>query len=108
LRDADPSPVLTTLIRRFVPIGSPVTEEDIMIGGLVVKAADQSPILGATVTRLATNETVITDAHGRYIFTGLQRGVHTFRASATGMTAVVRSIDIPLDPPATHIIQLSL
>lgn len=111
LKDSDPSPVLTTLLWRFVPIGSPATEpateEEIMIGGLVLNAADQSPIPGATVTRLDTNEAATTDARGRYVFAGLQRGVHTFRASATGLTTVVFRIDIPTDPPAKHVIQLS-
>ena len=61
LRDGDPSPPLTTLIRRFTLIGTPTIEEEIMIGGLVVNAADQSPIAGATVTRLANNQTATTD-----------------------------------------------
>jgi len=78
-----------------------------MIGGLVVKAADQSPIAAATVTRLANNQVATTDALGRYVFTGLPPGVHTFRAAAAGMTPVDRSINVPGDPPARHVIQLS-
>ena len=107
LRDAGPTPVLTTLIRRFVLRDSPAVEEEIMIGGLVVRAADQSPIIGAAVTRLATNDIAVTDAQGRYVFGGLPRGVQAFRASAAGMAAVVRNIDVPADPPAAHIFQLS-
>jgi hypothetical protein len=107
LRDSPPSPVVTTLIQRYVPIGSAVIEESIDIGGLVVKAADQSPIAGATVARLDSNDTATTDGQGRYVFTGIERGVHGFRASAAGMTPVQRDIDIPADPPATHVFQLA-
>jgi Pvc16 N-terminal domain/Carboxypeptidase regulatory-like domain len=107
LRDADPSPPLTTLIRRFTLVGTATIEEEIMIGGLVVKAADQSPIAGATVTRLANNQVATTDALGRYAFTGLPPGVHIFRAAAPSMSPVDRSINVPSDPPETHVIQLS-
>jgi hypothetical protein len=105
LRDSPPSPVVTTLIQRFA-IGSAI-EEFIAIGGLVVKAADQSPIPGAIVARLDSNDTATTDGQGRYVFTGIQPGVHGFRASATGMTPIQRNIDIPADPPATHVFQLA-
>ena len=107
LRDSGPSPVVMTLIQRYAVIGGAQIEEWIEIGGLVLKAAGQSPIAGATVTRLDNNEQVTTDAQGRFVFTGIQRGVHTFRASATGMTTVQRDIEVPADPPATHIFQLT-
>lgn len=106
LMDSPPSPVVTTLIQRYALIGSPTVEEWIEIGGLVLKAANQSPIQGATVTRLDNNEQVITDAQGRYIFTGIRRGVYTFLASANGMTPIQRNINIPAGPPADHIFQL--
>ncbi len=107
LLDSPPSPVVTTLIHRYAQIGSAAVEELIDIGGLVLKAADQSPIAGATVARLDSSDTATTDAQGRYVFTGIRRGVHKFRASATGMTAIERDIDIPADPPVTHIFQLA-
>jgi hypothetical protein len=107
LLDAPPSPVVTTLIQRYALIGGRTVEEWIDIGGLVVRATDQSPIAGATVVRLDNNDTATTDAQGRYVFTGIRRGTYTFGASATGMTAVQRAIDIPGDPPATHIFQLA-
>ncbi|MHC2842892.1 Pvc16 family protein [Bradyrhizobium diazoefficiens] len=107
LRDSPSSPVVTTLIQRYAPIGSSVIEESISIGGRVVKAADQSPIAGATVARLDSNDTATTDAQGRYAFTGIQRGVHGFRASAAGMTPIQRNIDIPDDLPGTHVFELA-
>jgi hypothetical protein len=106
LMDSPPSPVVTTLIHRYAMIGSATVEELIDIGGLVLKAADQKPIVGATVARLDGSDTATTDAQGRYVFTGLRRGEHKFRASATGMTAIERKIDIPAAPPADHIFQL--
>jgi hypothetical protein len=107
LLDSPPSPVVTTLIQRYALINTPTIEEWINSGGLVVRAADQSPIAGATVVRLDNNDTATTDAQGRYVFSGIPRGTYTFRASATGMTAVQRDIKIPGDPPATHIFQLA-
>ncbi|HET8782136.1 MAG TPA: Pvc16 family protein [Pyrinomonadaceae bacterium] len=107
LQDSPPSPVLTTLIQRFAQIGTATVEELIDIGGLVLRAADQSPIPEALVERLDSGETATTDAQGRYVFTGISRGVHRFRASAAGMTPIERDIDVPADPPATHVFQLS-
>jgi len=107
LLDSPPSPVLTTLIQRYALIGTSTVEEMIEIGGLVLKASDDLPIAGALVERLDSNDTSTTDAQGRFIFTGILRGVHKFRASATGMTAIERDIDIPADLPATHIFKLS-
>jgi hypothetical protein len=107
LLDAPLSPVVTSLIQRYALIGDPTVEEWIEIGGLVLKAADQSPIAGATVVRLDNNDIVTTDAQGRYVFAGIRRGTYTFRASATGMTAVQRDIGVPGDPPSSHIFQLA-
>jgi hypothetical protein len=105
--DSAPSPVMTTLIQRFTQIGSATVEELIDIGGLVLKAVDQSPIPGALVERLDSTESATTDAQGRFVFTGIGRGIHKFRASASGMTPIERNIDVPADPPATHVFQLS-
>jgi hypothetical protein len=107
LLDSAPSPIVTSLIQRFALIGTTAVEEQIDMGGFVVKAADGTPIAGATVDWLDQNQTTSTDSQGRYLFTGIHRGVHQFRASALGMTPVTRSIDVPADPPATHIFQLS-
>lgn len=107
LKDSEPSPVVTTLIQRYAVIGSTDVEEWIEIGGLVLKAADKSPIAGASVVRLDSNDKATTDAQGRYVFTGIRRGGHTFRASAPGMSAVQRKIEIPADPPITHIFELA-
>jgi hypothetical protein len=107
LVDSAPSPVVTTLIQRSAMIGSATVEELIDIGGLVLKAVDQSPIPGALVERLDSTESVTTDAQGRFVFTGIVRGIHKFRASASGMTPIERNIDVPADPPATHVFQLS-
>jgi len=107
LLDSAPAPRITTFIQRFAEIGSTTIEELIDIGGLVLKAADQSPIAGAQVERLDSSDKATTDAQGRFVFTGILRGVHKFRASATGMTPIERNIDVPADPPATHVFQLS-
>lgn len=107
LLDSAPSPRVTTFIQRFAQIGSTTIEELIDIGGLVLKAVDQTPIPGALVERLDTNDTATADAQGRFVFTGISRGVHRFRASAAGMTPLERDIDVPADPPATHVFQLS-
>lgn len=107
LLDSPPMPRVTTFIQRFAQIGSSTIEELIDIGGGGLKASDQSPIPGALVERLDSSDTATTDAQGRFVFTGILRGVHKFRASATGMTPIERNIDVPADPPATHVFQLS-
>jgi hypothetical protein len=107
LKDSPPSSVVTTLIQRYALMGTPTVEEWIEIGGLVLKASDQSPIAGATVARMSGNETATTDSQGRYVFSGVRRGVNRFRASAAGMTPVERDIDVATDPPSTHIFQLA-
>ncbi len=107
LLDSAPSPIVTTLIQRYALIGTAGLEQFIDIGGFVVKAADGSPISGATVSWVDEGQDVTTDSQGRYVFTGIQPGVHSFTASAPGMTPINRNIDIPADPPATHIFQLA-
>jgi Pvc16 N-terminal domain/Carboxypeptidase regulatory-like domain len=107
LVDTAQPPLVTTLIQRFAQIGSATIEELIDIGGLVLRAADQTAVAGALVERVNSTQTATADSEGRYVFTGLSRGVHRFRASAAGMTPIERDIDVPADPPATHIFQLS-
>jgi hypothetical protein len=107
LFDSAPAPIVTTLIQRYTLIGTLGVDQFIDIGGFVVKAADGSPIAGATVNWIDQNQAATTDSQGRYIFTGILPGVHNFSASAPGMTTLNRSINIPADPPATHIFQLA-
>jgi len=107
LLDSPPSPIVTTLIQRYALIGTSTVEQRIDIGGFVLKAADGSPLPGATVTWTDESQAVTTDSQGRYIFTNLLPGVHSFIASAPGMTSINRNIDVPADPPDTHIFQLS-
>lgn len=106
-QDAPPAPLLTTFIQRYGELGTPQIEEWIQIGGFVVRAADGTPLVGARVTRLSNGEVQTTDAQGRYSFAGLRRGVQRFRASANGLQTLERDIDIPTDPPTTHIFALS-
>ncbi len=107
LKDSAPGPPLTTLIQRYAVMGTTTIEEMIEIGGLVLKASDDTPIQGATVERLDSNDTATTDAQGRFVFTGIRRGVHKFRASANTMTPEERDINIPVDPPANYIFKLA-
>lgn len=102
LQDSAPAQAVTTFVQRFGLIGSDETHEWIDFGGFVVRAADNSPIAGATVTRLPQGVSATTDAQGRYLFTGLQRGMQRFRASAPNLRAIERDIDIPGDPGSSH------
>jgi hypothetical protein len=107
LLDSAPSPIVTTLIQRYALIGGAGAEQRIDIGGFVVKASDGSTIAGATLNWVDGNQTVTSDSQGRFIFTGIMPGIHSFTASAPGMTSLNRNIDIPADPPATHVFKLS-
>ena len=107
LQDTPPGPPMTTLIERYAALGPGGTvDERIEIGGWVLRDADSTPIAGATVQRVVTGETATTDAQGRYIFTGLRRGIHRLLASAPGFTSLQRDLDIPTGPPADHIFRL--
>ncbi len=107
LQDMPPAPLMTTFIQRYAQIGATAVDEWIQIGGWVLKNADNSPISSATVRRVATGESITTDAQGRYTFLGLKRGTHRLRAEATGMTAIERDLNIPDGPPDDYIFKLS-
>lgn len=107
LQDSPPAPLLTTLVQRYASLGAAgEVDEWIQIGGWVLDAA-AAPIAGATVQRVATGETVVTDAQGRYTFIGLRRGQHTFRAEAPGKTPQQHDLQVPDGPPEDHIFILS-
>jgi hypothetical protein len=55
----------------------------------------------------AVLEEVSTDAQGRFVFVGLRRGVVRLRASAPGLTAITRDLDLPSAPPEDHVFALS-
>jgi uncharacterized protein DUF4255/carboxypeptidase family protein len=107
LQDSPPAQAVTTFVQRLGFIDGSISEEWIDFGGFVVRASDNSPIAGATVTRLPQNQSVTTDSQGRYLFTRLTRGMQRFRASAPSFRAVERDIDIPGDPGSTHTFALS-
>jgi len=107
LQDSPPAQAVTTFVQRMGSIDGTINEEWIDVGGFVVRAADNTPIAGATVTRLPQNESVTADSQGRYVFRRLKRGMQRFRASATGFLALERDIDIPGDPGSTHTFALS-
>jgi hypothetical protein len=107
LQDSLPDPPVLTFVQRLM-FRDPdrLIDERIDIGGFVLRAQDKTPVVGATVTRLPENESVSTDARGRYFFARLQRGVHRFRVSANSLRTMQRDIDIPGDPAEQHIFEL--
>jgi hypothetical protein len=107
LFDSPPEPLVLTLIQRYLVVGSSTAEQRIQIGGRVVRAAGGGPVEGATVRLLAAGQEITTDSRGRYSFVGLRPGLHRIRASATGLTAVERDVNVPDGPPADHIFELS-
>jgi hypothetical protein len=106
-QDSPPAQAVTTFVQRLGRIGEADSEEWIDIGGFVIRAADNQPIAGATVTRLPQNQSTTTDSQGRYLFTRLKRGMQRLRASAPSLRAIERDIDIPGDPGSTHTFALS-
>jgi len=83
------------------------SQNEFLANGKVTDSATGQPLAGATVERVATGEKVTTDSQGRYTFAELRPGVHKFRASAPGMTAIERDLNLPADPPAKHNFELS-
>lgn len=109
LFDAPPDPMVITLIQRYTLVGAPASsiEERIIIGGWVLRAGDNAPIPNANVERVGTGIATRTDEAGRFRLPDLVRGVHRLRASAPGMTAVERNVDVPTGPLADQIFTLS-
>lgn len=112
LQDLPPAPLMTTFVHRY-GVGDPggAVEEFIQIGGWVLRAADDTPVAGATVRRLdlvgAVLEETSTDAQGRFSFGGLRRGIVRLRASAAGLAPITRDLDLPIAPPEDHVFALS-
>jgi hypothetical protein len=109
LVDAAPDTLVATLVERYVvwdgspppPAGAARFEEWVTIGGWVTRSSDGSAVPGATVTRVATGETVTADERGRFTIVGLRRGAHTLRASWQGLSDE-HSVDVPDGLMAQH------
>ncbi|HKI33533.1 MAG TPA: Pvc16 family protein [Gemmataceae bacterium] len=110
LRQTAPAgPLVTTVIRLLGPADDPggPRDESIQIGGWVLRAADGSPLPGASVVRTDTGEQALTDALGRYTFAGLRRGPVPLRASAVGLTPLLRTLNVPAGSLEDQIFRLS-
>jgi uncharacterized protein DUF4255/carboxypeptidase family protein len=109
LFDAPPDPMVISLIQRYLLIGAPAAsaEERIIIGGWVLRAADNAPIANALIERVDSGIQTRTDAEGRFRLTNLQRGVHRLRASAPGMSVDEHNVTVPDGPLAEHVFTLS-
>jgi len=71
------------------------TEELIQIGGRVAEASDPNQgIANATVTIIELGKTTKTNAKGYFKFSGLKRGIYTFKASINGRETT-RTIQVP-------------
>jgi hypothetical protein len=112
LQDSPPVSLLTTLTQRYAVMGDTHFDETIQIGGWVLRNADGSPIVNATVERLsiatsAVLETATTDVQGRFTFAGLPRGTQRLRASSAGLGPLQRDLALPDAPPTDHVFRLS-
>ncbi len=112
LQDTPPAPLLATLVRRATAMGGAGVDERITIAGWVLRDADGSPLLGAAVDRLDMTtgtviETATTDAQGRFIFDGLQRGTNRLRATAAGLGPLQRDLNLPQTTPDDHVFRLA-
>jgi hypothetical protein len=113
LQDSAAMPLMTTLLQRAVLLdGSGAVDERIQIGGWVLKDADSSPIVGATVQHLSIVDGAVlgqtlTDDAGRFIFTDLSRGTQRLRASGAGLGPLQRDLNLPAETPDTHVFRLT-
>ena len=107
LLDAPPDPVVLKLIQRYALTGTTIAEHRILIGGQVVRAGADDPIVGARVELVAGGQESFTDSRGRFTFLGLSPGLHRIRASAPGHTPLERDVDVPGAPLSDHIFELS-
>jgi hypothetical protein len=112
LQDTPPAPLLATIVRRSVPTGAATVDESITIAGWVLRNADGSPLVGASVDRLDVNtgavlETSTANALGHFTFEGLRRGVVRLRASAAGHAPLQRDLNLPQTVPNDHVFRLA-
>jgi hypothetical protein len=107
LQDEAVGPPVVTLVQRTLLIGTSAVEERVLIGGRVLRAADDAPVVGASVRRIETGEEAPTDGQGRFSFGGLRRGTHRLRVSAPGLTPIERDLDVPDGPSDQHTFRLS-
>jgi hypothetical protein len=109
LQESVPDQLVTTSVQRYFAnrAGTGEAEELIQIGGLVLRAVNDTPLAGVTVERMVTGETATTDSQGRFIFSGLRRGIHRLRAAAEGLTPVERDLNVPDAPAQDHVFRMS-
>lgn len=115
LRDDVVGPALLTVVQRYVRMDTTGTPgEVILIGGWVLKNADDRPVPNAAIRRvrgIAPNQEVLeevkTDAQGRFVFTGLRGTTHTFRAIAPGFTDLERTLNISTASLSDHVFKLT-
>ncbi len=112
LRDAAAGPALLTIVQRYVRTDATSAPDELfLIGGWVLHSTDDSPISQATVSRVSgaqVLEDVKTDNQGRFVFTGLRGNVHTFYATAPGLTGPPpRTLDIATAAINDHIFRMS-
>ena len=71
------------------------------VRGQVTRTVPDAPIVGAQVFVVGTRVGGVTDAQGRYTFTGVPAGTQTIRVRALGFHPLDKSVDVSVGQSAT-------
>jgi hypothetical protein len=96
-RAAAAAPPLITLFADFLPKGEPLSrEEQVIIGGVVRAGTPPVPVRGAWVRLVELGRTTATDQLGRFVFANVPRGTYRLEAGALGYAVpATRTVYVP-------------
>jgi hypothetical protein len=88
-------PPVTTLFAEHRTTTDPAVGERIAIGGVVRLTPSNEPQPGAWARLVELDWTVMANAAGQFVFTGLARGGYTLEAGAPGHDKTARPVSVP-------------
>ncbi len=88
-------PPVSTIVEQMLAAGRPGSREEVVVIGGVVRNAAGQPVAGAWVRLVELEQTTRSDAAGRFIFSGLNRGTYTLVSGGMGLSAPPRTVTVP-------------
>jgi outer membrane receptor protein involved in Fe transport len=95
--------IIVSLALASIPPAAPLSAQGSngIVRGQVTRAAPEAPVAGAQVFVVGTRVGGVTDAQGRYNFTGVPAGTHTVRVRALGFHPADKTVDVTAGQTAT-------
>jgi outer membrane receptor protein involved in Fe transport len=95
--------IIVSLALASIPPAAPLCAQGSngTVRGQVTRTAPEAPVAGAQVFVVGTRVGGVTDAQGRYNFTGVPAGTHTVRVRALGFHPADKTVDVAAGQTAT-------